>query len=521
MAKTTTEQTTTETVPTLAKNFRAARMVSTPLIGISTSDQAATIDMIVDKVMGKEKSPVPILKWDVVKGITPINEMGAKLCVERGWKDQPELTQFPNMALTVAEKLPQGTVLFMINAHLFMSDPNVIQGVWNLRDPYKVNRRTLVLLAPSFRFSPELESDVILLDEPLPSREELEAIIRQMYENAGLEKPAADVVSKAGDAITGLPAFTAEQVVAMSLSKNGIDIDALWERKRKAIEQTPGLTVWRGGERFDDIGGYDNAKQFVQRILSGKRAPQTIVFIDEIEKALAGAGSSGFGDSSGVSQDQLGQLLSYMQDHHARGLIFIGPPGSGKSAIAKCAGNEAGIPTIALDLGGMKGSLVGESEERVRGALKVVTSVSQDQALFIATCNSIGALPPELRRRFKRGTFFFDLPSAEERVEIWGKYVTKFGLDKTDKRPDDEGWTGAEIEQCAEMSDDMGITLREAAEYVVPVSRSAAEQISRLREQASGRFISASKPGVYTFTPKAEPVADAPVVRHGRKMDVN
>jgi len=53
----------------------------------------------------------------------------------------------------------------------------------------------------------------------------------------------------------------------------------------------------------------------------------------------------------------------------------------------------------------MKGSLVGESERRLRAALSVVDAVSQGQALFIATCNSIGALPPELRRRFTLGTF--------------------------------------------------------------------------------------------------------------------
>jgi hypothetical protein len=33
----------------------------------------------------------------------------------------------------------------------------------------------------------------------------------------------------------------------------------------------------------------------------------------------------------------------------------------------------------------------------------------------------------------------------------------------------------------------------------VPVARSAADQIERLRQQASGRFLSASQPGVYEF----------------------
>jgi hypothetical protein len=45
----------------------------------------------------------------------------------------------------------------------------------------------------------------------------------------------------------------------------------------------------------------------------------------------------------------------------------------------------------------------------------------------------------------------------------------------------------------------LSISLRESANYIVPVSRSAGEQIKSLRMQASGKFISASFPGVYQF----------------------
>ena len=43
------------------------------------------------------------------------------------------------------------------------------------------------------------------------------------------------------------------------------------------------------------------------------------------------------------------------------------------------------------------------------------------------------------------GTFFFDLPSADERKAIWDIYRTKWSL--TGDIPDDEGWTGAEIKE--------------------------------------------------------------------------
>src|SRR5207247_2098718 len=163
-------------------------------------------------------------------------------------------------------------------------------------------------------------------------------------------------------------------------------------------------SVRKGGETFSDIGGVDNAKTFLARLVHGKEPPRAIVFIDEIEKALAGSS----GDSSGVSQSFLGTLLSWMQDKEAQGCLFLGPPGAAKSAVAKAVGNTVGIPTISFDLSGMKASLVGESEARLRIALDVVEAVSQGRALFVATCNSLAALAPEIRRRFKEVTMFFD-----------------------------------------------------------------------------------------------------------------
>jgi len=106
-------------------------------------------------------------------------------------------------------------------------------------------------------------------------------------------------------------------------------------------------------------------------------------------------------------------------------------------------------------------------------------------------------VPPELRRRFTLGTFFFDLPSDEERETIWGIYLKKYNV--SGELPNDEGWTGAEIKECCRKAHRLGITLMQAARYIVPVSRSAAEQIKALRQMASGKFISASTPGVYQY----------------------
>jgi hypothetical protein len=132
----------------------------------------------------------------------------------------------------------------------------VVQGVWNLRDVFKADGRALLMLAsPGARLPEELVQDVLVLDQPLPSQEELEQIVRDTFLSAEKEEPAASGLRCAVDAVIGLASFPAEQVLAMSMTKSGLSYDQLWERKRQVIAQTPGLSVWRGGETFEDIGG--------------------------------------------------------------------------------------------------------------------------------------------------------------------------------------------------------------------------------------------------------------------------
>ena len=469
---------------------KAARRVGTPLVAVRTADPASAVAQVSVSVNGKNED-VPLVAWDFIGGLQGRNEAGKSAVAKVVGENSAALG--PGDMLALAGRLTADAVLFFLNPQRFWDQADVVQGIWNLRDVFKAGGQMLVLVTPPGVTLPvELQNDVMLIDEPLPSLEDLTQLVGDTFESADLPAPDQAAVSKAVDALVGLAAFPAEQVLAMSLSKKGLDLERLWERKRQAVEQTPGLTVWRGGDTFEQIGGCDNIKRFLAAVLHGEEAPRVIVFVDEIEKAFAGTGT----DMSGVKTEMTGTMLSWMQDRGADGLIFMGPAGAAKSAVAKAAGATAGIPTVAFDLAAMQSSLVGGSGERLRAALQVVDAISQGRSLWIATCNSITTLPPELRRRFTLGTFFFDLPSAAERKAIWDIYLKKWNLNR--ELPDDEGWTGAEIKECCRKAWRLKLSLPESAEYIVPVSRSAADQIEALRRQASGRFLSASHPGVFT-----------------------
>jgi hypothetical protein len=239
--------------------------------------------------------------------------------------------------LVKANKFPERTILFVANAHLFLRKEDVLQGVWNLRDTFKANGRTLVLLgALSMSLPAELAQDVLMLDELRPSLEELSNIVRAQFGDADAGPPDEKTLNRAVDAVCGLAAFPAEQCVAMSFVRREgrieLDTDALWERKRKMIENVKGLSVWRGRETFADIGGVENAKSFLTEIMNGAEPPRIIVLLDEFEKAMAGGEGT---DASGTAEEMHGTLLTEMNDQNYAGLIYIGIAGSCKSYLVQ------------------------------------------------------------------------------------------------------------------------------------------------------------------------------------------
>lgn len=489
----------------LTEQFRAARRASVPIVAIETADQQNTI-----RTIGRAANGYPLIQWDAIRGLVALNDVSVQIIEDISEGQDPSMFTNPSEMLSRIVKLPENSILFMNNAHRFLGSGQgsefVSQGVGNVREIFKANGTTLVLLGPSFSFPDELKQDIMVLTEPLPGIEEINKIIKGIFEDAKLKLPTD--TDKIADTLIGLSGFAAEQTLATCLTKDGLNREALWERKCKAIEQTPGLSIWRGKERFDDIGGCENAKNFLRSILKGRQSPRCIVFIDEIEKGLAGIQ----GDSSGTSQDQFGAWLTWMQDKEVEGCIFVGPAGAAKSALSKAVGNEGNIPTIVFDFGGMKDKFVGESGRKTRAALQIIDALSQGRVLCIATCNSIAVLPPELRRRFALGTWFFDLPTPEERKLIWDIYLKKYKL--KGPLPNDNEWTGAEIRKCAQIAWRLDINLKEASAYIVPVAVSGKEKLEELRRTSSGKFINAGKPGVYQMSAGTTPTGSRRLVNN-------
>src|SRR5690606_8209762 len=116
----------------------------------------------------------PVYEWDVVEGLRAANK-AAEDTVER-WQSEAGVQSLaaatrlePVGLLRVSVHAPENTLILMHNAQRFLDNTVVMQGTANLRDKFKLNFRTLVLLGPHVKLPPELQGDVLSYDEPYPT----------------------------------------------------------------------------------------------------------------------------------------------------------------------------------------------------------------------------------------------------------------------------------------------------------------------------------------------------------------
>ena len=368
-------------------------------------------------------------------------------------------------------------------------------------------RRMLVIVgSDSFdkAIPQELRRSFLPITFSLPTREDVKQVYDYIVDSAKVnpkfETPTEDEESGIITAAAGMTKQEIENAFSYSIVKTQGKLDpvVISERKARAIESTSGLKVRKDALELDDLLGYDNIKTLV-----------------------------------------LGTI-----DHpQAKGILVLGPPGTGKTTFARAVGAKIDKIVFEMELAEMFGGLVGETEEMVRKACEVVaanapcilvideiekglagvgsggststqdggtTQRAMSQLLkflsderprgvyVIATCNDISSLPPEWVRagRWDTAPFFIDLPTKIERELIWDHYLNKYDMDVTLENVcslvKDDNWTGAEIEACCKVATMMAITLKDATKYVCAIADTMKEKIDSLRKWAKDRTIPAT-----------------------------
>jgi hypothetical protein len=444
--------------------------------------------------------------WDCGEGVANIDGSPVSL----GSSDCGETLQtVKNRAGGGAER---GAWVFR-DLHKWLEGPVGVQTLRQLRNLARYlptvprdRAQAIFVITPISEVPPELAGHATVIDWPNPDREEIAAILDAAIGSLPEELKANAAPNgqrdAAIDAAVGLTGEEAASCYAKSLVQSKrVDPVAVSQEKRRVIARERVLEWFeplKGG--LDAVGGLQGLKAWLVA-----------------RKAAYSPKARAYGLPS------------------PKGCLLVGVPGCGKSLTAKAIATAWGVPLLRMDLGALKSKFVGESEQNLRRAFRVIESVGrcvvwldeiekalagatqgaadggvssdalgailswmQDrsgEAFVIATANDVSSLPPELLRKGRWDEMWFiDLPNEDERVAILEASLRTHGRSFACESlvGATAGFSGAELAALvpealfASFADgERELTaqdLANAARDVVPMSKTSADKIARLKE---------------------------------------
>ncbi|MCX7020595.1 MAG: AAA family ATPase [Candidatus Sumerlaeota bacterium] len=165
---------------------------------------------------------------------------------------------------------------------------------------------------------------------------------------------------------------------------NPLVLDVFLDRIREILESERWAFVMRGIQRTNRTVSFridfqfDPSKRVVTGLMEGV-SESVVVTAPDAAAAISFAGipSERLDSVVGLARAKarLKQVLDWLRNPGAlaafgvnppRGYLLAGPPGTGKTMLARALAGEAGAPFIALAAGELSSKFVGESEERIR-----------------------------------------------------------------------------------------------------------------------------------------------------------
>jgi SpoVK/Ycf46/Vps4 family AAA+-type ATPase len=452
-----------------------------------------------------------LYSWDPVRGIKV--HVGEERNFKINEKD-------PEKILEILEDFSRGTIFVMLDMDQYWSrNPGLVRKIKILCAKLKTTRTSLVLLSHENMLPGALSMMATTVEINPPDYREMLNILKKILGKARFDGLSDNLREKVAKVSLGLSAQSAVNVIARAMLKTG-DMDervipVILDEKRRLIRKSGILEFFESEVTLDSIGGLRNLKDWL-----GKR-----------EKAFSEEAAS-YGLPA------------------PKGLLLIGVQGTGKSLTAKAVSALWRLPLLRFDVGRVFGSLVGESEERMREAISLAETISpcllwidemdksfaglsgggshgdsgtsarvfgtlltwmqekRKSVFVVATANNVMHMPPELLRkgRFDE-VFFIDLPTLEERKDIFRVHLKKvrpvlrsYDLDVLAQKS--QGFSGAEIEQSIieamfnafddNQRDFTTEDILKSLGELIPLSQFMREDVEALRTWAVGRARKAS-----------------------------
>ena len=442
-------------------------------------------------------------------------------CVTQGMFDvvnkqvDKDLTDATDAVLKLFDLEDNAAVIYR-DLHMFWQgdnpDPILVRAIKDMLYHAKTRGKVIFVLGCKRNLPPELEKEFAVVEFGLPDKDTLKRVLNGIAKSAKIESNGN--IHNILEAASGMTTTEAENAFALSLVKHkSFDPKMIADAKSEAVAKSGLLEVVHPRQTLDDIGGLDLLKNWIKK-----------------------------------RKDAFGKEAREYGLPAPKGLLIIGVPGTGKSLTCKVVANVLQRPIVRLDVGKLFGGLVGASESNTRLAIEVSEAIApcvlwideiekafsgtkssnatdggtsarvfgtfiswmQEKTapvFIVATANDVSQLPPEMLRKGRYDEVFFcDLPTMEEREEIWKIQIRKYKRDPKkynikDLAANTKGFTGAEIEQVfidslyvafAKHKEPNMSIVNGAILSSVPLSKMMGNKIDALRQWSAGRTRPAS-----------------------------
>ena len=303
-----------------------------------------------------------VKEWNVVSGFSTFtgrSNIDTVIGAGDGDIDVVGAMSAPLVALRnpVQAVADQGKTYFVyVNPHPFMEDnPTISHLIMTYAHALPSSQYVVLLVTPDIPIPGYSDANLLSVTFNPPGLGELRGylsgilgdVAEDFPEGTELDDEELDRVCYVG---AGMPKNHFEMYAAVSIVRAGragqdaIDADALVtgisQGKTDIVNSNDLLELYESTD-ISNVGGLENLKAWV--------AKRRACYSDEAKQ---------FGIEP------------------PKGMVLVGPPGTGKSLVAKAVSSELGVPLVRLDFGRVFNSLVGASEQRIRTALKMVENIS-------------------------------------------------------------------------------------------------------------------------------------------------
>jgi ATP-dependent 26S proteasome regulatory subunit len=430
------------------------------------------------------------------------------------------------------EKTPREGVFVMLDLYFSFAEMKTQTCIRRQAQASLSNYQRLVVLVPHHAEIPEAIAPLVhVIEYGYPTRSELEQTLNDVLESVEDEhRPELDedeltsIISNG----QGMTTHNFETAVALSITEYGL------------------LNETMEGFGVDDI---------MRMIRDYKTQMLSKTNVLELQPPVAEDMIGGLGAFKEWMHERALTFTDHAKEMNvmpSRGALVVGPPGTGKSLVAKAAGSILNLPVIRFDVGRVFGAYVGQSEQAMRSVLTLIDAMApcvlmldeidkgfsgmgggndmnggttmrvfgtfltwmqeRDQrhrpVFLIMTANRVEGLPPELLRKGRVDEIWsVNVPNDEERrtiFEIHAK-VRRQSIASGDLPEivrNSEGLVGAEIEALVEdalvMSlgeETPGLTfdlIQRAQKYLKPMSATRKPEFDAMKIWADNNARAAS-----------------------------